>query len=144
MSEAPVEYGGQVLGLPVWQFRETPEDDGRCYYCGDPATSIDHVVPQSMLQTLRLLGDDEATAVLARHGRVMLVPCCRECNSILGNKYFDTLRKRKEHLKRRLRERNRKLLSMPPWTDRELGDLRGRLRDYVIASQVKREISCDG
>lgn len=111
-----------------------------CYYCGEPAGSVDHVVPQSMLQTLRVLGDDAVSAILARHGRRMTVPCCRECNSVLSNKYFDTLEKRRTHLKQRMRQRYRKILRMPDWSDRELSQLGDRLQEAVIGALVKRDI----
>jgi hypothetical protein len=126
MSEQAVDY-----------LSESPP---RCYYCGEPAGSVDHVVPQSMLEMLRIMGDDAVSSVLARHGRRMTVPCCMECNSVLGNKYFDTLEKRKAHLKQRMRQRYKKILRMPDWSDRELGQLGGRLQEHVISALVKRDI----
>jgi len=115
-------------------------DVARCYYCGEPAGSVDHVVPQSMLETLRVMGDDAVSAILARHGRRMTVPCCQECNSVLSNKYFDTLEKRKRHLKMRMRQRYKSILRTPDWTDRELSQLGERLQQAVIGAIVKRDI----
>lgn len=111
-----------------------------CYYCGEPAGTVDHVVPQSMLETLRVMGDDAVTAVLARHGRRMTVPSCLECNVVLGNKYFDTLEQRKQYLKRRMRQRYAKILRVPDWTDRELSQLGPRLQQAVIGAVVKRDV----
>lgn len=47
------------------------KNDGRCVYCGDPADTIDHVIPRSKGGT-----DDLDN----------LVPACRDCNSRKGNR----------------------------------------------------------
>jgi hypothetical protein len=143
MSEAHSEYLGVIIdSAPALAVRESVDDVDltRCYYCGEPATSIDHVIPQTMLRALATLEDEDVTAVLVRFNRRLTVPCCGECNSSLSNSYQDTLAKRKAELKRRMRRRYRRLLRMPEWSDRELSQLHGRLRDWVIASVVKREI----
>lgn len=143
MSERAVDYLNEAAPIvPPLIAAEwlNDYDVSRCYYCGEPAGAVDHVVPQSMLQTLRIMGDDAVSAILARHGRRMTVPCCGECNSVLGNKYFDTLEKRKKHLKTRMRQRYKKLLRMPDWSDRELSQLGPRMQEYVIAAVVKRDI----
>lgn len=143
MSETAACYMGQTGVLsPALYVAERLDDIDltRCYYCGETADSVDHVVPQSMLRTLSTLEDEYTSAILARHGRRMTVPACIECNVLLGNKYFITLAERKAHLKQRLRVRYRKLLATPDWTDTELGRLGDRMQGYVIASVVKRDI----
>lgn len=143
MSERSAEYlsdAGAVVPPLVAREWLADYDVARCYYCGEPAGSVDHVVPQSMLEMLRIMGDDAVSAILARHGRRMTVPCCMECNSVLGNKYFDTLEKRKNYLKRRMRQRYKKILRTPDWSDRELSQLGDRLQEYVITAIVRRDI----
>ena len=144
MSENSVEYLSRsavgLLDVAHDGRVEYEYDVAVCYYCGEPAGAVDHVVPQSMLETLRIMGDDAVTAILARHGRRMTVPCCGECNSVLGNKYFDTLDERKQYLKRRMRQRYAKILRVPDWTDRELSQLGERLQQSVIGAVVKRDI----
>jgi 5-methylcytosine-specific restriction endonuclease McrA len=63
-------------------------DGGKCFYCGKPATCIDHVIPFS---------------VSANNDPQNLVAACRECNSIVHTKTFDCIQDKRswilEHLK---------------------------------------------
>lgn len=143
MSEASVGYS--VFSEPAIVPKAISDafeeyDVARCYYCGEPAGTVDHVVPQSMLETLRAMGDQAVTDVLVRFGLRLTVPACLECNVVLGNSYQDTLGKRKAELKRRLRKRYARLLRTPDWTDRELSQLGPMLQQAVIGGIVKRDI----
>lgn len=115
-------------------------DVARCYYCGEPAGTTDHVVPQAMLSILRTLGDQAVDDVLVRFGRRLTVPACLECNVVLSNSYQDTLAKRKAELKRRLKRRYQVILRTPDWSDRELSQLGDRLQQAVIGAIVKRDV----
>lgn len=144
MSERAFDYLSDVAGsetepLAICEWL-ADYDVARCYYCGEPAGTVDHVVPQSMLEKLRILGDDATSAIMARHGRRMTVPACLECNVLLGPKYFSTLEQRKLYLKKRLRLRYKRILSMPEWSDRELSQLGPRLQEYVIHSIGRQQI----
>lgn len=103
-----------------------------CTYCGDSATSVDHVVPLTY-----------ASPTGNRKGvnpdiRKKAVPCCCECNSLLGSKSYFTISERAEFLSQRLAVRHRKLLALPIWSDEEIDLLRGNLRQNVKANQKKR------
>jgi hypothetical protein len=111
-----------------------------CYYCGLPATTVDHVIPVSMLADLSTLGDDEAFEALTSRFRKHLVPACRECNSILGNKYVDSLAKRREYVKKRLRTRYDRFLETPDWNDSELSQVSDMLQGYIVHSIAKRDL----
>lgn len=111
----------------------------RCYYCGEPAESIDHVVPRAVLRTLRVLDDQEATDAVLSRNRAMEVDCCGDCNSRLGSEYSQTLIERKALLKVRLRKKYVSLLGMPAWTDAELGRLSPELRGYVLNRWLLKE-----
>jgi len=104
-----------------------------CYYCGAAANGQDHVIPKIILKSFQ----NDLTAIKAApeiiRGRILTVPCCGQCNSILGAKYFKTLAERKAFLKVRLKQKNKKLLSMPDWTEEELSELGDRLREAVEA-----------
>ena len=121
---------------------DVPQDGevlGKCYYCGQPASAVDHVIPRVLLYQLGVLDDEETTHHLYGRHKVRTVPACRECNSILGSKYFSHLEERKAWLKDRLRQRYKGLLSMPDWSIDELTELDGSLQDYVIQSmRLKR------
>lgn len=143
MSEASVGYlnYSEPAIVPL-EAREwlANYDVARCYYCGEPAGTTDHVVPQSMLEALGVLGDGAVNDVLVRFGRRLTVPACLECNVVLNNSYQDTLAKRKAELKRRLKRRYKKILRTPDWTDRELSQLGERLQQAVIGAIVKRDV----
>jgi len=110
-----------------------------CYYCGDPADTIDHVVPRSLLRRLRDLDDPEVTALMVHRNRIMEVDCCRDCNSRLGSSYSRNLQERRNLLRARLRRRFKTLLSIPDWSDAELGRLGPSLQQTVIARLVLRD-----
>src|SRR5262245_41797174 len=109
-----------------------------CKYCGMPATSVDHVVPQSLLEVQRLaMGAIDWRQMI--QARFLTVPCCHECNSVLGNRVYPTLADRKAAIKKRLRRKYARLLSSPRWVDSELDDLGPGMRGYVSRHRVKRE-----
>ncbi len=91
-----------------------------CVYCGQEAEVLDHAYPAS-----REPG-------LAPSGMLILVPACTECNGIAGYKVHLTIEDRRDDVQNRLKEKYKKLLMMPDWTDEELGHLKGRLRESVI------------
>jgi hypothetical protein len=56
-----------------------------CYYCGDLATSKDHVYPIVALRSLYGLTD------LPPERLLIIVPACSECNSFSGIRFFPRL-----------------------------------------------------
>ena len=95
----------------------------RCAYCGIPADTKDHVLPVSWMRVLVEMGD--------RDTRSEIVPCCRECNSIAGSKIFASFRLKKKYVQARIKQKHK---TMPKWKKRELNELTGKLRRYVVAS----------
>ncbi len=84
---------------------------------------------------------DSYIALMSR-GRKMTVPACQQCNSILGGAIYDhTLEARKDRLKKRLKIKLQRDLSMPDWTDYELGQLSPRLQSYVLEGLLKKQIA---
>lgn len=64
-----------------------------CEYCGDHATTVDHVIPRSWLGVARgkSTGDTEQ------------VPCCHDCNVHLSNFYLHTIEERTDYIKKYLK-----------------------------------------
>jgi hypothetical protein len=108
-----------------------------CHYCGMPADTVDHVVPQSLQSTARLAGHPEWIKEMVR-ARLQTVACCQQCNSVLGNRIFPTVADRRLAVKRYLRRKYQRLLEAKPWTPVELEQLNGRLREYVEQRQRLR------
>lgn len=120
--------------------RDQYKDAPTCYYCGEPASDADHVIPQSFIKHVRGLGDPELLRQIGLYSnRLKLVPACKECNSLLGSKYFGTASERKAYVQNRLRQRYRRLLEMPSWTDREIAELHGPLQRFIVESQALKE-----
>ena len=88
-----------------------------CYYCGAPADSIDHVTPQTIKTMCGFEFENPVTA------RTETVKACRECNSSLGGRFFETLADRKVAAKDHIRRKYKKYLRIPQWTPEELAEL---------------------
>jgi 5-methylcytosine-specific restriction endonuclease McrA len=101
-----------------------------CFYCGRPATEREHTVPRAILTAMKDIGIGEIV-----RGKKLIVPACRECNSLLGSTYQQDLAKRKRFLKARLREKYKSLLARREWTEEELEEISPNLR-----SQIKSDL----
>jgi hypothetical protein len=66
-----------------------------CYYCGEPATTIDHVVPVSQS---REMTDQELVG-----WERLAVPACQRCNSSVGGSMFASLPERVAFVKDAIR-----------------------------------------
>jgi len=112
-----------------------------CYYCGLPASSIDHVVPQKLLQESIIAGDTDSYLELISRGRVLEVDSCQQCNSILGAGYDKTLADRKARLKQRLAKKLMRDLSTPDWSEEQLAELSPLLRTWVRQALIRKQIA---
>ena len=107
------------------------KNDNICVYCGVRATTIDHFVPISIINLLAELVD-------VRKG-LFLIPCCRECNALAGNKIFPTIAAKRRYLHKRLRAKYKKLLASPLWREPEMADLGPLLSSRILAGEAKRQ-----
>ena len=100
-------------------------DDGyrRCFYCGEPADTIDHVPPLSRVSDYESIG-------LVRD-QYFLVSCCQRCNILLGSTLQDSLFDRLAELRSILLVRHRAQLNMPDWSESEIAELGVAMRDEV-------------
>lgn len=120
--------------------RDQYTDAPTCYYCGEPASDIEHVIPRAFLRRIRAVGDPQLLADIGLYSsRLKVVPSCKECNSLLGTKYFGTTLERRAFVQGRLRSRYRLDLAVPAWTGRELAELRGTLQRFVVEAQARKE-----
>lgn len=98
-----------------------------CYYCGELADSRDHFPPLAAQHTPASVG--------VKH---VLVPCCRECNNLLGASSQNTLAGRAQYLKERLRRRYAAELRFKEWAPDELAELGPSLRAEIEAAMRLR------
>lgn len=86
-----------------------------CYYCGDPATDKEHVIPRS------LVGNNTP-----------IVWACSECNGIAGARLFETIEEKREYIQGKLRHKYKALFGAVDWSDSEMKGM-----GYVLATEIK-------
>lgn len=67
------------------------------------------------------------------------MPCCKECNCLLGAGPYYTVGQRAKFIQKKLSTRYSKILRIPEWESWELEELNGRLRQNVINSLLLKE-----
>ena len=110
------------------------EDVQRCYYCGVPADTIDHVPPRSYRQFI------SCHPILSAKYKFQEVNACRECNSVLGAKALWTLSERKDYIKRYLKRTYGKDKFIE-WSNEELDELGYSLRTLVEEQMLVLEVN---
>lgn len=100
-----------------------------CTYCGAwDGNNRDHVVPASYNQN-------------KKHFNCDTVPCCGECNVLLGDRLYFTVPSRAAYLLGTYERRYKKLLSQPDWSDEEIEELGPSMRTSIIQSMKdKKEV----
>jgi hypothetical protein len=99
-----------------------------CVYCGDPATTDDHVLPISYLARL---GDPDLDHPAIRPG-LIVVPACWPCNALLKDHVATTVEQKRAELKARLRRKYKRLLGTTEWGQDELDELGPALRRWIL------------
>jgi hypothetical protein len=102
-----------------------------CYYCGLIATTTDHVRPRHLRDRMEFVGGWRGTET---------VPACRECNVLIGARWFGTITARKQFLKDKLRRRYAHELRIPAWSEAELAQLGPIMRGEVLAGLRRQHI----
>jgi hypothetical protein len=100
-----------------------------CIYCLSPADTLDHVPPLAWIETFGTEALRKSKIPLAT------VPCCRECNSLLGDRKLLTVMDRLEYLEKRYNKLFDKLVR---WSDDELEEM-GQSFQQSIRAQRYRE-----
>jgi hypothetical protein len=100
-----------------------------CFYCNDPADCLDHVPPLSLIDTMPY-EERKRFGIPAA-----LVPCCKECNSALGDRVLVTIEDRLLYLESYYDKFFNKQKAM--WTDDEIKELGSSLQNMVRSRQEK-------
>jgi hypothetical protein len=98
---------------------------GVCVYCGDPSDTIDHLIPLCASRVGRKNG------AKMRTGYGPIANACRDCNSNLGTRWFDSLWERMEWAHTRLEKQAKGIL----WSEAEVKKLDFTLRTHVDHSR---------
>ena len=105
-------------------------NQGRCIYCGDAATSEDHV---PALQWIYALGTDYFNS---KKIQPLKVPSCSRCNAWLGTKPYHTIRQRKGYVASKLRSVSEKILASPKWELDEIEEMGYNLRAILSDAEA--------
>lgn len=104
-----------------------------CYYCGMPATTIDHVPPRCVRPTLLEMNE--------QRWPFHEVDACHECNSIINAEPPWTLAERKKRIKEKLKKKYGRYLRLPEWSDIQLDEFDDRsiLRQHIAEGKILKE-----
>lgn len=114
-----------------------PYGDDVCVYCGEYATTHDHVTPTGYVASLH---DDIDTLRRKLGNGLITVPACKDCNTRLGTFIGHSVSHKREELKRRLRRKFSRLLGSYDWSDKEVEGLGRSLQSFVLAQESKRRL----
>ena len=103
-------------------------DYEHCIYCGDWFQCRDHIIPISYCQTYR------------DYKRGATVYCCKECNTLLGDRAHFSISSRAEYLIEAYWVKRRKFLTFPEWTADEIMRLGYNLRDGIARKMATKRI----
>ena len=108
--------------------RYNREERLTCFYCGDLASTRDHITPQSVCSDYG-----------KKFAGVEVVNCCRECNALLGANFPFNMLERMNYLSRRIVNKYKLNKPIPEWSDEEIKELDGNLRKSVRAKIRERQ-----
>lgn len=89
-----------------------------CFYCGEPATDKEHVVPKS------LVGNN-----------THIIWSCGECNSIASDNLFSDIESKRDFIQEKIATKYHKYLNQPDWTEKEISELGRGLKSTIRSSQ---------
>jgi len=107
----------------------------KCVYCGEDANTTDHVIPISYYYS----GERKNKHLTSEYGKENLVDCCRQCNSIAGNKVFNNVEEKRKYIQERLTEKYKKVINMPFWSEEELKQMKGLLYKEIKIQQLAKK-----
>lgn len=109
-----------------------------CIYCGEPATTKDHVFPVARAAVLDLTRPN-VRAQLLPHG-LCIVKACAACNSLASDRPFTSILEKRRWIQERLRKKFHKKLHSPEWEEHELNELGHGLRAYIVKAEIDAKI----
>lgn len=114
-----------------YSYSEMPGSFG-CFYCGEPAWTIDHCPPVSWLESTRM------HYMIRRKIGFYTVRCCSECNTALGSKGLFTLLERVSFLRKKLEDKYEKQVNL--WAEDELLEMSPMFAKAIRGRSVLQKI----
>lgn len=109
-------------------------DTGRCFYCDEAPAGRDHAPALFWMDAL----------VNAKHNRkyeYWMVPCCTECNALLGNRPLHTLYARAMYIEQKLSKKYEAKHVL--WSSAELAQMSRTMQASIKARLTKNQILLD-
>jgi hypothetical protein len=105
-----------------------------CAYCGDTRATVDHIPPISLVAKI---GTKE---LRKRDVELITVPACKTCNATLAARPLATYEERLVFMYNKTIDQ---MESKTFWSDDEMNELGGRLKQMVVAKQMhlRRELT---
>lgn len=122
----------KIFCTPQCRFEFHNLNRNRCFYCDGIATETDHVWASAARPHAR---DGQGKRSQEK------VPCCRECNHILGSEHDETFEDRITRLFMKFAAKHALLKPATEWAPTELVELGPSLRQHVKARLAKRRQS---
>ena len=102
-----------------------------CAYCGQPADTNDHTVPQWLVN---------GNAKLARRYLFVVVRSCFHCNVLAGRKVDKTFLGRRRRIAEALRRKAHRLLQTAYYDREEVATFGPGLRPMIVEAMAKAEV----
>lgn len=115
--------------------RHYTEEGYRCFYCNEAADGLDHVPPISWVETYSKEFWKENQYPFAT------IPCCRDCNSALGNRRLFSVEDRLKFLESFYDAKFTK--EYIPWSEAEIREMGPFFQKSIRARQEKARIFLD-
>ena len=135
-------YSNYQKNYPNVILKEARSGQYPCFYCGIKSQSIDHFIPISFIENIRLFIDISDTDEDIKHKifkNQVLIPACQECNSLANDAVFNTPNQKKEYIKAKLRKRYDRILQLPHWENEEIKELGYILQTHIESGQNLKE-----
>ena len=100
---------------------------GICIYCGRTGGTRDHLMPRAI-----------SGEALRKH--VLTVPCCGECNSLIGATVAYSITERRRIAHAGIRKKHRKKLAVHEYTEEEIQEFGHIIQAVIIAGKHNKQI----
>ncbi len=103
---------------------------GTCTYCGEPADTIEHLIPWSVI----------TSSDSSRKIKGFCTYACRECNCFASNRVFHTFEERVKFVHEKLRKKYKRYMGVV-WDSGELNQTTGNLKKYIRGCNTLNKIA---
>ncbi len=104
-----------------------------CTYCGATSECREHVIPVCYLSLSRNYDPRKS----------WIVPSCNSCNSLAGAFIAFSIPEKARYITTKFKNKYRKFLKQPEWTQEELDELDYKLKTMIWGSMVAKRVASE-